>query len=135
MSSECRTILLFAKFQPQEPDKLVLKERFQDDHSFTSCYYLAAVLAEVPTPVRQLFDQTTVNLFPLLKDILLVRPLKDIEINDDILKCNEAKALLERLEVCTKGSTVDAAPASQALLVNAVWIAMLYGWHSRKEQQ
>ncbi|XP_021367858.1 uncharacterized protein LOC110459763 [Mizuhopecten yessoensis] len=128
MSSECRTIWEFAKCQRQESD-----EKYR--HSLTSCYYLAAVLAEVPTSVRQLFDQTTVNLFPLLKDILLGRPRKDIVINDDILKCNKAKALLEMLDICTKESVVVAIPASQKLMVNAVWIAMLYGWHSREEQQ
>ncbi|XP_060083385.1 uncharacterized protein LOC132562647 [Ylistrum balloti] len=123
MSSSVRDILLFAKFH-QESGKLKLKEKSE---SFGWCYYLTVILAETPPTIRKLIERSSGDIFTLLKRVLIETDnLDKIVINADILKCEAAMDVLEKLDIVITGSSIERIPTTLEQVANSVWIALLY---------
>ncbi|XP_060063223.1 uncharacterized protein LOC132543721 [Ylistrum balloti] len=134
MSQNTQDILQFANFQ-QESGRLKLKKKFKSDPSFNSCYYLTVLLAEIPPTIRSLIERSTVSLYSLLKTILLQTNDRKIVISDDVLKCPEAKELLEKLHIVVTGSSIERKPKSLEKVADAAWISLLYNSPPNTTQQ
>ncbi|XP_033730153.1 uncharacterized protein LOC117319468 isoform X2 [Pecten maximus] len=130
MSKNRQEILLFAKFESKESGMLTLKEKFivNPPQTFIASYYLAVIMSDILPTMHQLLKQCEVNMFPLLKDILLYgKSSEGITVSEDVWNSTNAMDLLKMLEIDVHKSTVVAIPTSLERLTSVVWIAMLYG--------
>ncbi|XP_069107239.1 uncharacterized protein [Argopecten irradians] len=132
VSTNCRNILLFAGFESQKPGTLTLKKTVMvaPPETLKASYYLSVLLFETPGDMLKYLKASTVNLFPLLRDVLLLKyPGGDVEVrgSDAVLSCPDAMNLLKSLDIGIKGSSVVSFPKSRECLATVVWVAMLYG--------